>query len=204
MGDNTGHFTEGADFAVYGGLSPEDTIDGVKAKDLANFIGKSSGYYLYHFKNMDRSGRKTSFSFSGFFITPIYMFYRKMWGWGIAATLINALLSLPSMLLNTLSIFNEQAFYGIVDKYGADPINLMLMILSVLSMGYSAYFGLTCNWHYRKHVIKQIRKIKVQNLSPQDEAAVLQKKGGVSYAIMIVLLVLLIISYVLSFISSLY
>ena len=204
MGDNTGHFTEGYDFSVYGGLSPEDTIDDIKAKDMANYIGKSSGYYLYHFKNMDRRGKKTAFSFSAFFITPIYMFYRKMWGWGIIATVVNALLSLPSMVLNTLSIFNEQGFYAIVDKYGADKINLVLMVLSILSMVYSAFFGLFSIWLYRKHVVKQIGKIKLKNLPLQEEAVTLQKKGGVSYLVMVILLVLLVASYVLSFISSMY
>ena len=202
MGDNQGNFRQGYDFAVYGGVDPNEEIDGVKAHDLAAFIGKNSGYYLYHFSNMARTGRKISFSFSGFFLTPIYFFYRKMWGWGIVSTILNAIISLPSMVLNFLSMFNENAFYAIVDKFGANPINIMLMVFSILSMVYSAYFGLNVNNLYRKHATKKAKEIVGQNLPPEQKQQLLSKKGGTSYMIVIILGLLLIASYLLGFMST--
>lgn len=198
----TTHFGTPQDFSVYGGVNPDQEFDGVKARDIATFIGKNSGYYLYQFQNMNRRGKKISFSFSGFFITPIYMFYRKMWGMGIFTGLLNAALGLPALLLNYLDLFDVGKYAQIIDKFGADPINVVLMVLSLLSMLYSMYFGLFANNIYQKNVIKKIKKIKAQNKAPQDEVLALEKKGGISYGVMVVLIVLLGIGYALSFASA--
>ena len=49
-------------------LRPDDTIDGIKAKDWASFLGPSSLSYLAQFVRMDELKRKFSVSLSAFFL----------------------------------------------------------------------------------------------------------------------------------------
>lgn len=52
--------------------------------DLGLLIGQNSGYYVPKFEAMTQRGKKISWNWSAFLITPYWMIYRKMYGYGAA------------------------------------------------------------------------------------------------------------------------
>ena len=72
--------------------------DGIATQDWVTYIGNSAPYYLYQFQRMNESGRRTSFCWSAMLVPEFYFFYRRMWGWGILALAISAVVSLPLVI----------------------------------------------------------------------------------------------------------
>ena len=150
-------------FNLYGGADPDSEIEGVPVRDIAAYIGKSSGYYLFQFKNMQRRGKKTSFSLPGFFIAPIFLLYRKMWAWGVLALLLQTLLSLPQILLDFLALFNTAWYESLVTTVGTNTLYVILTVCSILSLLWKIFISLYANYLYQQHVIKKIKeKIALQ------------------------------------------
>ena len=87
----------GADGGIYRReIGPEDTIDGIKAKDWAAYVGRSPMYYLMQFFRMSLTKQKVAVSLSAFLFGPAYLLYRKMWKEGLLTAVLTVVLSLPS------------------------------------------------------------------------------------------------------------
>lgn len=182
-------------FSPLGGFTENDEIEGVKAKDLALYVGKNSGTYLAKFKFMKETGRKTSFSFSGFFLDSVFFTYRKVWWLGLVMLFTTLLLSIPSSLgsvgiyitdfigmsmpANLESLLNSQTLWWL--QYAA----------SILSFAIRIFFGLFANWIYFRHCIKQVKRLRQQYGDDAAYEAALRKKGGVSIPGLIVVAALL-------------
>ncbi|HIV87903.1 MAG TPA: DUF2628 domain-containing protein [Candidatus Pygmaiobacter gallistercoris] len=184
-------FGAGAAFAA----DTRGEIDGIPVSDWAAYIGPSAPYYIYQFRRMDATGHKVGFIFSAAFFAPIYFLYRKMWGIGILAGVINLLLNLPAALM-MLAEFN--IFFVLPVSY-----ETLAVIASVCSLLLSAIqfvgWGMFAAWLYRRHCAKQIRRIREKtDGDPAAGAALLHKKGGPSKVVLIVLLVFYLLSTLLT------
>ena len=94
----------------YEGIPPTpNSFDGIPASDWAEYIGSSAQYYMMQFQRMDHLNRKTSFCWSALFVPPAYFLYRRMWGWGILATVLSILFSVPSLLLMAMDASSSAA-----------------------------------------------------------------------------------------------
>lgn len=79
-------------------IGPEDTIDGIKAKDWAAYVGRSPMYYLMQFFRMSITKQKVTVCLSAFLFGPAYLLYRKMWKEGLLTALLSIALSVPSLI----------------------------------------------------------------------------------------------------------
>ena len=190
-------------FNLYGGVDPDSEIDGVKVRDIATYIGKSSGYYLFQYKNMQRRGKKTSFSLPGFFIAPIFLLYRKMWGMGLLALLVQTVLTLPQMVLDFLSLFNVAWYESVVNWAGTNTLYGLLMACSLLSLVWKIVISLYANHLYLRHVVKKVKHIQSHATSDQQYQAAIAKKGGVSTVVMVITASYFIAAFVITFMGAL-
>ena len=90
-------------------IGPEDTIDGIKAKDWAAYVGRSPMYYLMQFFRMSMTKQKVTVCLSAFLFGPAYLLYRKMWKEGLLTALLSLVLSVPS-LIAIVATFNPSLF----------------------------------------------------------------------------------------------
>ena len=100
-------------------IGPEDTIDGIKAKDWAAYVGRSPMYYLMQFFRMSITNRKAAVCLSAFLFGPAYLFYRKMWKEGLLTALLSIVLSVPS-LIAIVATFNPSLAYRYAEAVGEE------------------------------------------------------------------------------------
>lgn len=161
----------------YGGANPDSEMDGVKVRDLSQFVGGNAAYFLMNFTRMKRSGRPISFNFSALFFGWKYLLYRKMYGLSLLVFLVNTLLGLPSAicLYEDLSVAS-----GVMAGYSAGFESLLFaaQICSIVSTMLSMALCLFSNWLYYRHCIQKIQKIqKNAYVSEQEYSSALVKKG---------------------------
>ncbi len=82
----------------YGGVAPEEEIDGIPARDMVLFVGPNSHYYLPRFKMIAGKIGKVQWNWSAFFFHFIYFFYRKMYLAGALFLGAYLLIQLPMFL----------------------------------------------------------------------------------------------------------
>lgn len=161
----------------YGGANPDEEMDGVKVRDLSQFIGSNSAYFLSNFLRIKRSGRPISFNFSALFFGWKYFLYRKMYGVSFLILIVNTLLSIPS----AICLYEDLAVSaGLLSGYssGFNAMLLAAQICSIVSAMLSMALCLFCNWLYYRHCIGKIKKIQNKVfVSPQEYSAALTKKG---------------------------
>ncbi|GIM32344.1 zinc-ribbon domain-containing protein [Paraclostridium bifermentans] len=57
--------------------------------DMINFIQKNTEYYIPKFKEMQDLEKSTSWNWASFFLTSNWLFYRKMYGYGVGLIIAN-------------------------------------------------------------------------------------------------------------------
>lgn len=98
--------------------------------DMINFIQKNNEYYIPKFKNMQDLEKSTSWNWASFFLTSNWLFYRKMYGYGVGLIIANI-------------IFAFIPFIG-----------------WILNIGTGVACGLYGNSLYLKHIQKQLDSVK--------------------------------------------
>ncbi len=159
--------TRSAYSAAFGGLSPDEEIDGVSARDIALYIGENSQYFLPRFKQFSQhSGFVVNWS--ALLFNFLYFFYRKMYFVGAMMLLFLALTQIP-----TLFIFKEYSLFVLENfddiSIGIVPVFTphehlwaysLIPYMRYLLLAESVLFGAFANRIYKIHVLSNIRKIK--------------------------------------------
>jgi hypothetical protein len=83
---------------AYGGLKPEDEIDGEPVKELAKYVGAGSAYYLPRFRVMSEYDRSFMPNFFAFLFSFYYFFYRKMYAVGFLLLAVTVVSVIPESL----------------------------------------------------------------------------------------------------------
>lgn len=156
-------------------VDENEEIDGVRAGDIAEYVGENSGYFVSRFKDINnRPGRYTRFNLSALLFEQWYFVYRKMWGPAAVILILTLLLSLPSALY--------QLYLG-----GAISLNIntdMLTLLNsgcyLLSVALRALVSFYANRIYMKRVIGKIKKLKVSCKTEEEYREKLKSSGSVS------------------------
>ena len=174
----------------YAGMGPDELMDDVKVKDLSQFVGNNSSYFMGHFLRMKKSGRPVSLNLPALLFGWQYYLYRKMYGWAILFYLAQFILGIPS----AICLYQDMAVaYGLMNDY-TPWFNLMLMIAQFAGIASSVLKlagGIFCNKLYYNHCIKKIKKIgSRQYVSEQEFRNVLAKKGRTNIFIIALLLML--------------
>ena len=156
-------------------IGPEDTIDGIKAKDWAAYVGRSPMYYLMQFFRMSITKQKVTVCLSAFLFGPAYLLYRKMWKEGLLTALLSIVLSVPS-LIAIVATFNPSLF-------GSMPLSWVPVAADVCAIAdwiVRILLGLFSVWLYRNTSKKNIDKIYSEYPEGDARTDALLQKGGTS------------------------
>ena len=174
----------------YGGLSPDEEIDGVPAKDLAIFVGENTQYYLPKFKEMKTSGR-TTINWSAFLLEFLFLIYRKMY---LAAALV-------FIITNLISFgFTMLITSGSVLEATPQMVSMITMMTYGVSLASRFAVGFLFNRLYMNHCLKKIKALKTAHSDQNDYYAGLTKSGSVSRkAIIIICCIYLALSFIATY-----
>lgn len=181
-------------FDPLGGVDKNTSIDGVKAEDVATFVGGTSRRYIPRFVAMNK-GRMRSWNWAAFLFPSVWSFSKKMYLNGF----MYLFLSLASKLcfvpfeqtlvsLGDASKITETSQYYSFIMENLDQFGTLTMIMCILGVALSIVpriiSGLYSDWHYRGHVIKKIKTIKSQD-DIEDEEFELKKAGATNLLLML-------------------
>lgn len=154
-------------------IGPEDTIDGIKAKDWAAYVGRSPMYYQMQFFRMSITNRKAAVCLSAFLFGPAYLFYRKMWKEGLLTAILTIVLSIPTFI-EIISVFNPSLL-------GAMPLGWLpaaVNVCAVASWALNIILGLFAVSWYRREAKKNIDRIYADYPDGEARTDALLQKGG--------------------------
>ena len=186
--DPNGQFGPGAvPFSPFMGtntVEPDEEIDGIKAQDYANFVGRSAHYFLPRFKELSKTKARV-LNWSAFFFQGGYFLYRKMYGIGILMFLAQLLLAVPQAIVTFQTLTMPTLMQNSASLQTFSNIS---MICEVLLLVLRFICGFFANTLYKAHCEKKINKIK-EKAKGEDYEETLKKKGGVATKLMTVLLI---------------
>lgn len=189
--------TQGDGRINLGGPFPaSDEIDGVMTNTVGNFIGTNAMSYISKFKKM-QSGKKLSFNFAAFFLSPYWFFYRKLHKVGIifmTAFLAFSILAVPSAMEameffeSVTEIISSSSSEILTDAQIAQLTELMdgmysvmapTFIFALINIVLHFVAGFIANPLYKKYVIENAGK--AEKLPNKKLAmAYIVKTGGAS------------------------
>ncbi len=172
----------------FGGLSPEEEIDGVSIKELAVFVGDNSHYFLPKMKELHFEEKILSWNWSAFFFDFFYFFYRKMYLLGSLILAFWAITTVPAFIymFETIGYSNPDLI----------PQNILALgtianICSFLFTGVRVLCGLFANYLYTKTAFKKINKIRrddgMFDTNNPDYINKIASKGRTSHKAVIIL-----------------
>ncbi len=173
-----------------GGVSPDDMIDDIPAKEVSDFVVVNTPRYLTRFKAMN-SKKKKSWNWGAFLFPQAWYFYRKMYLPGILFFLLTVTASLLG--LSYLNLVSElpmeaQRSSSTLANYiiaNAETLNLVPLYLAsagfVLELVLRVISGFIGDKIYRKTVLDGVRLVK-SGETEQDLPLnlALRHKGGVN------------------------
>lgn len=203
--------------AMYGGVSPQAKIDDYSAADVAMFVGRSSSYYVPHFKAESEESKRFSFMFSPFAFTFIYFFYRKMNKIGALVLALAIILAVPQFLyinegfpLILKDTVGVQALEDVgiditphidnIDMAKMNQFYRLTQISTVLSLLLRIACGMFAVKLYYRHTLKKLGKIyEIDEVKNARSAIVinpyLRKAGGVNtWVVPVIIIGMLVLS----------
>lgn len=165
-------------------VQPDEEIDGIKAQDYANFVGRSAHYFLPRFKELSTTKARV-LNWSAFFFQGGYFLYRKMYGMGILMFAAQILLAVPQAIVTFQTLTMPTLMQN---SASLETFSNISMICEVLLLVLRFICGFFANTLYKSHCEKKINKIKEEAKGESYEET-LKKKGGVATKLMTVLLI---------------
>lgn len=179
-------YAAGQDGGIYRReLGPDDTIDGIKARDWSRYVGASSPFYLMQFFRMSLTKRRIGACFSAFLFGPVYFFYRKMYAEGIRFALLLLALEIPSVLALL-------AGAGVAPVAGWDMsawLPALTEVCYIASWVVRVLMGMFAVYWYKQSAARHIKAIYEQIPEGPDRAEALTFTGGTSLPAAMVYLV---------------
>ena len=203
-------------FNPLGGLSPQDTIEGIPVTEIAMFVGPNSHYYLPRFYQLAHKG-SGGFCWSGAVISFIYFLYRKVALFAVISVVLSLCLSLPATFYTVKAwdealshsqlssmLQEEEASQEQLEEQTKELNRVMMEVTrtqsyqtaariqsvsSLFSLGVSLTFGFFATRIYKGHVVRTIRKLRQRYPNEAEYKAMLVKKGGVNRVGVLVLMI---------------
>lgn len=168
-------------------IDDETDIDGLKVKDVADYVGSNKIYFLAQFMRFAKLKMKRSFNFCAFIFPEYYYFYRKMLGHGFFYMTLKIVMTvfMQSMLLN-FGMSGEVTTNEIIENLSASPAwSGLFMALSFVTIVLYVLSGMFSNFWYYKKTKRDIEAIDRIAQSQTQRRETITKKGGTSFAIAI-------------------
>lgn len=154
------------------GLDPNEDMGGATVKEVTEFVGPGTIYYLPKFKKMKEDGAKPSFNIFSLFFPTLFFANRKMWGWAILAAVLGILFNLPAKLLLLEDLPADIASFLSSNK---STLEMMNDIFVVADIGVRVLFCLFANWFYFRFSLHSLKKIKKN----RGSLACIRTSGGI-------------------------
>ena len=173
-----------------GGVHPDEMIDDVPAKEVANYVAVNTQRYLPRFKAMNDKGKK-SWNWAAFLFPNAWFLYRKMYLVGVLFLILITTMSLFYLPFSSLmSTFPDEVRTSntLLMQYLRENINTINMTPVYLATAglignliIRIVAGFTGDRIYRKTTLEGIKKVKTEgNDFDTPMELELRKKGGVS------------------------
>ncbi len=178
-------------FDAMGGVGKDETIEGIPATEVRDYVVVNTPRYLPRFKQLHHR-RKCSWNWAAFFVPNAWYFYRKMYFPGILFFLFSVVANVMISALS-LALVNvpEEALVNTaaMAKYLAEHLHTIPPVfigISIAGIGFglilrvvSALFG---DWIYRTNALSRIHTLheKSEENSNTPFAAKLRRAGGVN------------------------
>lgn len=162
-----------ADPIKFLGFDEEEDMGGATMKEVSDFVGSNSFYYLPRFRRMKEEGLKPSINLTSFIFPSLYFANRKMWFWAILAACLGILFNLPADIL-----LYRNDFPAYMGKFISDNKNMFNTISDVflgLDMAARVLSCFFANWLYFRFALRSIKKVKT-NRRPLSE---IKSSGGI-------------------------
>ena len=183
----------------YGGVSPDEDIDGIPAGDMAKFVAANTQHYLPRFKRMGERAR-SSWNWAAFLFPSGWLFFRKCYKPGILVLLISFI---STVLYMPIQIFMNDITSALptsvsyMEYYDAILLHIgeagafswaALGVGLLLALTLRIFIGAYGDYIYKRHVVHTIRKIKSDENLLEDYEENLLRKGGVNPLMLLVAL----------------
>ena len=178
----------------YGGVDPEEEIDGVTAKELALFVGDNSFYYVPRIRHMKKTGKKASWNWSALFFNFMYYFNRKMYVMGALMLALYILSMVPVFVFVYHLFMRNPDAVAMGDPYmlnynGLDALMWVSDIARYVYMGVSTVSAIFANKLYTNFVYKKIAEIRNElgnvDRNSNEYTTALSKEGRTNRALAI-------------------
>ena len=200
------------------GFNPEEELgteeDSATVRELGDFVGSNTHYYLPKFRNIKKLGLKFSINIPAMIFPELYFAYRKMPLIAIAVLILRTLIEFPSELASYQMIFADsqpimgdftyRTMFESMFPYLAEPIERLLAldlkrgafatvdniayILTLARIFITASFS---NFIYYRHAVKKVTEVKKNTADKSRLSYSLKESGGTSAALLITFIVLL-------------
>ncbi len=181
----------------YFGFDPEEDMGGATLKEVADFVGTNTLYYLPIFKHMKDTSRKLSFNLSCLVFPPIYFANRRMWGWALISAIVSIIFSLPASVITMLAFLEKYAGTEKIISVIYSHLEIIETLNSYFYVGswvLSVFFCLFGNRLYYRYVIRSIKRIRERSGGIASESE-LGSVGGVKpINIIIITLIMMAVS----------
>ena len=178
-----------------GGVSPETTLEGESAADLAMVVRTNVPYFLPRFERMAKSGSRSAWNWAAFFLPSYWLLFRKQYLAGAAMlaleifhTVILNLLAIscfPSVFdMSDYSLMMKELMWLIESSPRAELAAYVITLLSLTLFCVRLFAALFGNRLYMKHCLRTVRKARQSY--PEGYHAQLTMVGGTSAALALV------------------
>lgn len=157
----------------YLGFDPEEDMGGATLREVSDFVGPNTLYYIPIFKRMKDIGSKITFNIACLIFPALYFANRKMWGWAVLAAFLGILFNLPANLLVYISEFPENVGDFIVSNMGI--IETIGGIFAFADIAVHVLFCFFANRMYFRFTLNSLKKLKASPGRAED----LQSVGGI-------------------------
>lgn len=162
-------------------LTPESDMNGIRLGDFFDYIGKKSFSLITSFVRFAKTNAKTSFNVFAFIFPEYYFFYRKMNKKGIIFLAISFILAIPQMIYIGQSGDYGTVFFKTSIDLNSEKFLMIYNLCSMLSLTANVIAGLFANWWYYNQARRDIEEIRRDESSAVNAAALIGKKGGISW-----------------------
>ena len=175
---------------LFKGPFPDDMkIDGIPANTMGAFLAKDSGKYIEKFRRISE-GKKLSFNWAAFFLSPYWFFYRKQLKPGIIFMTLQLCLNIimtPAATkfmeyyeyIATLdsTALTDAALTEIIAKMNTlmEPMAIFFGVMLLLKI----IAGFVANPLYRRYTVNELQKVGLETNNNQKLTRIL-KFGGIS------------------------
>ena len=155
-----------------GGIAPDEQIDGVPAKDIAEVVGPRSAHYLRIFSVLNKVKRAFPLNLTVLFFDIPWFFTRKMYLQAIGITLVELALAAPAIWGVVMTAIAGEALHF------SDTFWTLYNLCRVLPWIFRIVLALFSNRMYMSHCVEKARTLREKHPDDEGFRTAARKKGG--------------------------